>query len=66
VRGCGQSKKETAEIVNQALAPIRARRAEIAADPTYVEKVLADGAEKARDVAEETMRLVRKAMRLTL
>ena len=36
LRGCGQSKKELAEIINTALAPFRARRAELEADPGYV------------------------------
>lgn len=63
-RGCGQSKKELTEIINTELAPIRARRAELEADPGYVEKVLANGAERARAVAAETMTLVRKAMLL--
>ena len=63
-RGCGQSKKEVAEIINANLEPVRARRAELEADPGYVEKVLADGAERARATAVETMTLVRKALNL--
>ena len=62
LRGCGQSKKELTEIVNTALAPIRARRAELEADPGYVESVLQDGAERARAAAEETMKIVRKVL----
>ena len=63
-RGCGQSKKEVAEIINANLAPIRERRAALEADPGYVDKVLADGADKARATAVETIRLVRKALQL--
>lgn len=63
-RGCGQSKKELTEILNATLAPIRARRAELEADRGYVERVLAEGAEKARATAVETMHLVRKALKL--
>lgn len=63
-RGCGQSKKELAEIINTELAPIRARREELAADPGYVLNVLSEGAEKARMVASETMALVRKALKI--
>lgn len=63
-RGCGQSKKETAEIINANLAPVRARRAELEADPGYVEQVLANGAERARAAASETMAVVRKALHL--
>lgn len=63
-RGCGQSKKELAEIINVALAPIRARRAELEADPTLVDAVLRLGAEKARAAASETMAIVRRAMQI--
>lgn len=64
LRGCGQSKKELAEIINADLAPLRARRAELEADPGYVESVLRDGAARARTAAEETMSLVRSALNL--
>ena len=63
-RGCGQSKKELAEIVNANLAPLRARRAELEADPASVDRVLRQGAEQARAAASETMRIVRKALKL--
>jgi len=63
-RGCGQSKKELAEIINANLEPIRARRAELEADPSAVEAVLRLGAEKARAAASETMTLVRRAMQI--
>ena len=63
-RGCGQSKKELAEIINANLEPIRARRAELEADPTVVESVLRLGAEQARAAASETMTLVRRAMQI--
>lgn len=64
LRGCGQSKKELAEIINAVLTPIRARRNEILADRGYVEKVLKDGAERARATASETLVLVQKALKL--
>ena len=64
LRGCGQSKKELSEILNTALAPLRARRAELEADPGYVMQVLRDGADRARAVAVETMALVRTALNL--
>jgi len=63
-RGCGQSKKEVAEIINANLAPVRARRAELEADPGYVDSVLKNGAERARAAASETMTIVRKALNL--
>ncbi len=63
-RGCGQSKREVAEIINAALAPVRARRAELEADPAFVDAVLRRGAEQARAAASETMGIVRRALRL--
>lgn len=63
-RGCVQSKRETAEIINAVLDPIRARRAELESDPAEVDRILARGAERAKEVAEETMRLVREAMHI--
>ncbi len=64
IRGCGQSKKETAELVNVALAPMRERRRLLESDLGEVRRILADGAEKARAAAEVTMDAVRKALRL--
>jgi tryptophanyl-tRNA synthetase len=43
-------------------APYRARRAELENDPGHVERVLAEGAEKANAVAESVMRRVRAAV----
>ncbi len=63
-RGCMQSKKETAEIINTVLAPIRERRATMENDPAEIDRILAKGAEKARIAAEETMRLVRETMHI--
>ena len=63
--GCVDCKRLLAERINAALAPFRARRAEIAADPEYVNRVLADGAERARAIARETIREVRENMHLT-
>ena len=44
------------------LAPIRARRAELAADPGYLNDVLAAGNAKANAVADATLLEVRQAM----
>lgn len=64
VRGCSQNKKELTEILNNMLEPIRQKRAELVANPDYVDKVLRDGAEKASATSEETMKEVRAAMKL--
>ena len=63
-RGCFQSKTETAESINAALAPIRARRALDASDPAEAARILARRAEQARAFAESTMQIVRRVMRL--
>jgi tryptophanyl-tRNA synthetase len=63
-RGCSQNKKELTEILNNMLAPIQQRRRELSGDPGYVDAVLADGAQRASAAAEETMQLVRSAMKL--
>lgn len=63
-RGCMQNKRELTEILNNMLEPIRRKRAELLGDPAYVNGVLAAGAERASAAAEETMQLVRSAMKL--
>lgn len=61
--GCVADKKRLAEKVNEAMAPIRARRAELQADPKLIDQILAAGAEKARKTARRTMEEVRAAMK---
>jgi tryptophanyl-tRNA synthetase len=63
-RGCVQNKKELTEVLNAVLDPIRRRRAELLADPAEIERVLKNGAQRARAVASETMTLVRQAMKM--
>lgn len=62
--GCVEDKKLLAEIVVEALAPIRRRREEIDRDPSVVWDVLAAGNAKARERAAETLELTREAMKL--
>jgi tryptophanyl-tRNA synthetase len=62
--GCVDCKKIFAKNLNTALEPFRARRAEIAAQPDLVTAVLAEGASRARVIAEQTMRDVRAALQL--
>jgi tryptophanyl-tRNA synthetase len=61
-RGCIDCKKILAESFERELVPLRARREE--ARPERVREALADGAEKARRMARETMGEVRQAMGL--
>ena len=63
--GCVQDKKLLAEIIIEALAPIRARREEIARDPGIVWSALREGNAKARERAAETLEMVREAMMIT-
>lgn len=64
-RGCGQSKKEVAEIINANLEPIRMRRVELEEDLDFVDGVLANGAERARETASATLTLVRRALKIS-
>ena len=57
-------KKYLAEEVNKMLTPMRARRAELENKPEEVEKILREGTAKARIVAAETMKKVKKAMKI--
>jgi tryptophanyl-tRNA synthetase len=63
-RGCVQNKRELTDVINARLAPIRARRAELLADPGQILRYLESGADRARAAAEETMKAVRHAMGL--
>lgn len=60
LRGCSQNKKECTEAVNEFLRPIRERRAGITDGD--IEAILADGANRAREVASATLAEVREAM----
>jgi tryptophanyl-tRNA synthetase len=62
--GCVDCKMIFAGNLNKALEPFRAKRAEIAAQPDLVPAVLADGARRARAIAEKTMEEVRAAVQL--
>lgn len=53
-----------ADELNKYLAPIREKRRQITEDPTYIKEVLETGKQKAFQKAEETMALVREAMKI--
>jgi tryptophanyl-tRNA synthetase len=57
-------KRHLAEILNAALAPIRERRRQWAAQPERVREILQAGTEKARPLAEETLGEVMEKMGL--
>lgn len=62
--GCVDCKKLLAKNMNNHLELFRARRAEFAAKPGYVQDVLDDGARRACVIAEQTMKEVREAIQL--
>lgn len=62
--GAATLKKVATEAVNEMLAPIRARRAELAGDEGYLLEVLRQGNERANAVADATLAEVREAMQM--
>ncbi len=54
-RGYGDLKKELAEVVTDFVTPVRARTQELLADPAELERMLAAGAARARQVAVRTV-----------
>lgn len=62
--GCVACKKKFAANLNLNLAPFRERRNALNEKPAEVWDVLHDGADRARKIAQETMREVREAMEL--
>jgi tryptophanyl-tRNA synthetase len=63
--GCIECKQPVIDGVLKELKPIQERAAQYAEDPTLVKNIVADGCEKARKLARETMRDVRDAMGLS-
>ncbi len=63
--GCIECKQPVIEGVLKELAPIQERARQYEEDPTLVRSIVADGCEKARKLAGETMRDVREAMGLS-
>ena len=62
--GCIECKQPVIEAVLHELAPIQERARALTEDPATVKNILAEGGEKARDLARETMRDVRQSMGL--
>ena len=63
-RGCVACKKQLAQNISDYLQPIREKREYYEQHLDEVDKVLIEGTEKARKVAKETMKKVKKAMKL--
>jgi tryptophanyl-tRNA synthetase len=62
--GYGDFKKELFEKLWDYFAPMRKRREEILRDKSYIDNVLAHGAERANEIADQVMRRVRSAVGL--
>lgn len=62
--GCVDCKKRLAEKMVTAMADIHARRQELEKKPAMVREILADGAQRARKVAGQTMQEIHQAMYL--
>ena len=60
----GDLKSELAKAIDKELAPIRAKRKDLEAKPEYVDKIIKEGAEKARVIASATVSEVKQKMGL--
>lgn len=63
-RGYGDLKVDVADAVLSVIEPIRARSLELLGDPAELERILARGAEKAAERAEQTLGRVQQALGL--
>ena len=60
--GYGEFKNRLFEIIRDSFAAMRERRVELEANVGFVDRVLAEGAARAREAAEKTMTRVRRAI----
>ncbi len=60
--GCLDCKRRLADAMIETLAPIRKRAEELKQDPAAVDRVLADGAERARAIARVTIKEAKQRM----
>jgi tryptophanyl-tRNA synthetase len=63
--GYGEFKNRLFEIIRDNFAPLRERHAEFEANTGFVDRILADGATRAREAAVKTMTKVRRAIGLS-
>ncbi len=62
--GDGKVKKFLNEVMQETLRPIREKREDLAKSPDYIMQVLRDGTFSAREVAVQTVKRVKRAMKL--
>ncbi|MFY9883799.1 MAG: tryptophan--tRNA ligase [Candidatus Cybelea sp.] len=63
--GCVQDKTDFAEQLNEYLRPVRERYAVYRDNPALVERIVADGTARAREIAAGVLTDVKRAMKLT-
>ena len=63
-KGYGALKSELGEAMVEYLRPLQTRYAEFTDDPATLDKILADGADKARPLAEKTLKMVKERVGL--
>lgn len=60
--GWGEAKQALFEAMEREIAPFRERYDALMADPTHIDRVLAEGADRAREIASQTVGRLRKAI----
>ncbi len=63
-KGYADLKRELAEVVVEGLSPMQTRYRELTADPSHIDRLLAEGADKVRPIAEKTLALVKERVGL--
>ncbi|MDO8524387.1 MAG: tryptophan--tRNA ligase [bacterium] len=63
-KGYASFKSALADLLIKKLEPFRNKKAEFDKNPEFIEKILTDGANRARKIAQETMQKVRTVMNL--
>lgn len=61
--GCVECKKILAGCINERLAPFRAKREKLSADPAFVDDILEQGSRKASQISDSVMSEVRAALK---
>lgn len=63
-KGYAALKKELGDVVVEGLRPLQERYRKLTADPSHIDSILADGADRARPMAEKTLALVKERVGL--
>ncbi len=60
--GWGEAKGELFNVLNEQISPMREKYEELMADRSRIDRILREGSERARELASEKIRTLRKAM----